>query len=63
MINPAQASDYQAYILRIWKESGEWRFSIESLGSDQRKGFTNIEELFAFLEDTAPSTVTEDRVA
>jgi hypothetical protein len=62
MIAPAQVSDYQAYILRIWRESGEWRFSIESLGSDQRKGFTTIEELFAFLEDTAPPTVPEDKV-
>jgi hypothetical protein len=62
MIAPAQVSDYQAYILRIWRESGEWRFSIESLGSDQRKGFTTIEELFAFLEDTAPPPVPEDKV-
>jgi hypothetical protein len=61
MIVPAQVSDYQAYILRIWRESGEWRFSIESLGSDQRKGFTTIEELFAFLKDTAPPPVPEDK--
>jgi hypothetical protein len=61
MIAPAQVSDYQAYILRIWKESGEWRFSIESLGSDQRKGFTTIEELFAFLEYTAPPHVPQEK--
>jgi len=53
MITPAQVAEYQAYILRIWKESGKWRFSIESLGSEQRKGFADIEELFAFLEDVA----------
>ena len=63
MITPAQTTDYQAYILRIWKESGEWRFSIESLGSDERKGFADIEELFTFLEDVASLTVPENNIA
>ncbi|MFN2123834.1 MAG: hypothetical protein ACK2T4_04915 [Candidatus Promineifilaceae bacterium] len=60
MITPAQISDYQTYILRIWKESGKWQFSIESLGSDQRKGFAVIEELFAFLEEAAMPDMLEN---
>lgn len=60
MITPIQVSDYQAYILRIWKDSDQWLFSIESLGSDRRKGFAEIEELFAFLQDVAPPIVLEN---
>jgi len=50
-----QEPDYKAYILRIWKESGQWRFSIEPVGSGRRQGFAGIEQLAAFLEEVTPA--------
>jgi hypothetical protein len=47
--------EYQAYLLRIWKDSGQWRFSIEAVDSGRRQGFACIEQLVAFLEEAAPA--------
>ena len=48
---------YRAYLLRCWREGGVapgkepvWRFSVEEIGTErQRKGFSSLEPLTAFL--------------
>lgn len=46
--------DYLSYLLRLWRVSGEekavWRASLESPHTGERRGFANLEDLFAFLE-------------
>ena len=46
---------YFAYMLRLWQVSSDrdpiWRASVESPHSGERHGFTNLERLFAFLEE------------
>jgi hypothetical protein len=45
---------YISYLLRLWQTRSEgkliWRASLESPHTGERYGFTNLEELFAFLE-------------
>ncbi len=46
---------YLAYMLRLWQVSSDrepiWRASLESPHSGERKGFSNLEMLFAFLAE------------
>jgi hypothetical protein len=46
---------YFAYMLRLWQVSSDgepiWRASLESPHSGERRGFANLELLFAFLEE------------
>ena len=46
---------YVAYLLRLWRVgSGEptvWRASLDDPSTGERKGFANLESLFAYLRD------------
>jgi hypothetical protein len=46
--------DYLSYLLRLWRVSDEeeavWRASLESPHTGERRGFTNLTDLFTFLE-------------
>jgi hypothetical protein len=48
-----QQTDYLAYLLRLWRMSGEgvtgWRVSIESPGGHERQLFASLDSLFSFL--------------
>ena len=51
----AERDQYQAYMLRLWQDQGEagpqWRASLESPHTGERRGFASLEALFAFLEE------------
>ena len=55
---------YRAYLLRLWQAEGEdgrpvWRAAIEDARTSERRGFADLESLFAFLKqqlDTASNT-------
>ncbi len=53
MAMAAKDVHYIAFMLRLWrvKQNGEhaWRASLESPSTGERRGFANLEELFAFL--------------
>jgi len=44
---------YYSFLLRLWqvKENGgqEWRASLENVESGEKRGFTSVEELLAYL--------------
>lgn len=46
---------YLAYLLRLWEVDDEagptWRASLESPHTGERRGFLDLEELLAFLEE------------
>jgi len=45
-------SDYQSYLLRLWRvKEGEegWRASLESAQTGQRKGFATLDALFDYV--------------
>ena len=46
---------YLSYLLRLWQArvDGElvWRASLESPRTGERRGFANLADLFAFLEE------------
>jgi hypothetical protein len=51
------AVHYRAYLLRLWQERAAtpacpavWRFSLEEVGAGQRRGFSALAELMAFLQ-------------
>jgi hypothetical protein len=48
-------SRYRAYLLRIWQETPQmpWRASLQCTVTGQRRGFRDLESLFAFLEAEA----------
>ena len=50
-------TDYLAYLLRLWRMSGEgaagWRASIESPGGGERQLFASLDELLHFLRRQA----------
>ena len=58
--------DYKSYLLRLWRtrRKGEpvWRASIESPHTGQRKAFTGLPGLLAFLEKEIGS-VADNRPA
>ena len=45
---------YLSYLLRLWQTNNSgtriWRASLESPGTGERRGFANLQDLFAFLE-------------
>ena len=47
------SSRYRAYLLRLWQTSGggpaTWRASLEDPRTHERRGFPDLERLFAFL--------------
>jgi hypothetical protein len=53
LIDPQQISqhEYQAYLLRLWRSHPEapWRGSLQSIRTGERRLFTDLETLFAFL--------------
>ena len=58
---------YISYLLRLWQEErdGElvWRASVETPGPGERKAFSSLEALIAFLEvETGQSLYGEDQV-
>ncbi len=46
-------SNYLAFLLRLWRENGtiNWRATLESPHTGQRYGFSDLRDLFAFLEE------------
>ena len=47
-----ERSDYQSYLLRLWRENDEekgWRASLESSRTGERRGFARLDDLFGFL--------------
>ncbi len=55
--------EYLAYLLRLWKVSGAgppaWRASLEDPHTRARKGFSDLESLFAFLEEQTLDITTD----
>jgi hypothetical protein len=53
--DPAKDSqtEYHAYLLRLWRETPQtpWRILLIATDSQERLLFSNIEGLFAFLEE------------
>ena len=48
--------DYQAYLLRLWREgegdgAAVWRFSLEDSRTGAQRGFPDFDALIAFLAD------------
>jgi len=59
IVNPApkgteEQSDYQSYLLRLWRVSDDeepiWRASLKSSRSGEQVGFGSLEDLFEFLQ-------------
>ena len=49
--NPAR---YRAYLLRMWRAAnGDWRATLESPQTSQRRSFASLDELMAFLVSEA----------
>ena len=46
---------YFSYLLRLWQVDGagasDWRASLEDPHTGERRGFANLESLFAFLKE------------
>ncbi|HSN78622.1 MAG TPA: hypothetical protein VL334_26425 [Anaerolineae bacterium] len=53
--NLSQAQRYQFFVLGLWAQPGQsgrpnaWRISLENPHTSERKGFTDLAELDAFL--------------
>ena len=51
---PEERHGYHSYLLRLWRTSNQgkpgWRASLESAQTGERRGFADLESLFAFLE-------------
>ena len=50
-----QRRRYLSFLLRMWQESDgdaqEWRASLERPQGGERRGFTRLKDMFAFLEN------------
>lgn len=47
-----KSTNYQAYLLRLWREhqKGPWRASLEEAQSRKKRNFANVASLMAFIE-------------
>ena len=46
--------DYHSYLLRLWRVKGDgdsWRASLQEVQNGELHGFSEIRELFAYLEE------------
>ncbi len=58
----AEQSDYQSYLLRLWrvKEGQEgWRASLESAQTGERKGFATLDALFDYVRSRTRVALSE----
>jgi hypothetical protein len=59
--------DYEAYLLRLWQVRSEgkaaWRASVENAHTGERKGFTNLGDLFDFLRQQTGTPPDSDESA
>ena len=71
-MNRQLPSPYHAYVLRCWRETSQaqrkqpvWRFSLQDVGTHQRRSFASLGELIAYLEnnllDVTPD-VTDEQI-
>jgi len=56
---------YRAFLLRIWQESPRmpWRASLQCTRTGQRRGFPDLDSLFAFLQaelETTPLSADDE---
>jgi hypothetical protein len=56
--NQEAQCDYHAGLLRLWREGagGAWRVSLQPIGSAQRLGFADLEQLFVYLQKLTADT-------
>jgi hypothetical protein len=55
-------SDYQSYLLRLWRaKEGEegWRASLESAQTGERKGFATLDALFDYVRSRTRVALSE----
>ncbi len=56
-----RSEQYLSYLLRLWQSGKDdatiWRASLENPITGERKGFANLQDLFAFLEAQANCAV------
>jgi hypothetical protein len=54
-------SQYQSYLLRLWRAGGgkACRVMLEHIGSHERHGFADLEDLCVFLREQASDSVEE----
>ncbi len=54
------AQRYHAYLLRLWQtgddEAVEWRAQLEDPRTGERRGFADLNSLFAFLNEVCRET-------
>lgn len=47
--NQLAQTNYHAGLLRLWREAGAWRASLQDAESSRRLGFADLDHLFAYL--------------
>ena len=58
----SEVSDYQSYLLRLWRAKegeGGWRASLESAQTGQRKGFATLDALFDYVRSRTRVELSE----
>jgi hypothetical protein len=51
--------EYIAFMLRLWKARDDnecWRASLEDVRTGEKRGFTSVEDLFAYLRLSTESS-------
>ena len=56
-------ADYHAGLLRLWREGGSWRASLQDAESGERIGFADLDHLFAYLRRLTGDTPDEGGTA
>ena len=60
LIKDLQSSKRFTYLLHLWCGAGQWRASLENLGTEKRLGFANLELLFTYLMDQTEGTLAKE---
>jgi len=59
----ARTRRHLSYLVRLWQEipGAPWRASARDVAADERRGFANLESLFAFLREKAEQTTQAEK--
>lgn len=59
-----EADSYNIFVLRFWQENHTttWRILLENAQTGQRHGFTEMSQLYAFLEQTTTAQQPTERI-
>ncbi|MBI4321468.1 MAG: hypothetical protein HY675_23495 [Chloroflexi bacterium] len=60
------AQDYASFLVRLWRQQAadrEWTVQVEHIPTGEKRYFSTLDELFAFIRGQLPAPTARDAAA